>query len=162
MSSMFCATTSTSAGVAASAAAGGSGSVMAAASKAALNSFICVFSFWWVVFLVSISALELRRAGRSARDLNIGKVPVHRRRAISLVSFDQECGLVAAEMQAVAGRQHHLLAVEALGDGAFEHVEDFLALMADGLGAIAGRHVEDEGGQDVAGEVGGEALVDDR
>ena len=37
---------------------------------------------------------------------------------------------VAAKMQAVAGRQHHFLVVEALGDRAFEHVEDFLALMA--------------------------------
>ena len=147
MSSMFCATTSTSAGVAASARRLRQRQRHGGREQGGLEQFHLVFSFWWVVFLVSVSALELRRAGRSARDLNIGKVPVHRRRAISLVSLDQECGLVAAEMQAVAGRQHHFLAVEALGDGAFQHVEDFLALMADRLGAIARRHVEDEGGQ---------------
>ncbi|MNW07151.1 hypothetical protein D3C71_2037030 [compost metagenome] len=49
-------------------------------------------------------------------------------------------GAVAAEMQAVAGLHDHLFAVQALGDGAFEDEEDFLALMRYRFRTVSGRH----------------------
>src|SRR5690606_16982935 len=41
-----------------------------------------------------LAPLVLRRAGRRARERNIGSVPVHKSRATCLVWLDQECGRV--------------------------------------------------------------------
>src|SRR5690606_7341083 len=69
----------------------------------------------------------------------------------------------AAEVvDAVPGAQAELLAVDNLDDLPLQHEDQFLAGMLDGFGTVAGRDVEDEGGQLVAGKLGPDLLVDDR